>query len=474
MTSAFANRSNLPFLLVRWRCWFLLMALAGAGCSLVRHTVEIPAEAVRAVTPGTKSPAPPDPVEVQQRLLRLATEFGTGVIFGVDKLERDGAPISSTENLRLKIFLLGETCAIVSGPSSAASLIDLTVFTTVVRASLKERWKPEAFKDSAAQLVETFDNLEVELGRLANTILTPQQREELRQAIVAWQQQHPLNQNVLGSRASGFALELTRSKSRSETEPGSVFALLRLDPLAGLDPAMRELARTRLFAERALFLAQWMPTMLRWQTELLAENAVAMPGVQQMLTNSTRIATSVERFAGVAEQLPAQLRSEREEILKAIETQETRLTPLVNEVRLTLASGTQLSTSLNTTITTFDGLMKRFGIGETNGVDAPNTNREPFRITDYGQTAVQLEAAARQLTELLRTLDQTLGSTNVTRLSAEFSPVVQQAQTSSKEIVDYAFWRGLVLILTVFGAALIYRLISSRLRPGRHPTHPTS
>ena len=51
-----------------------------------------------------------------------------------------------------------------------------------------------------------------------------------------------------------------------------------------------------------------------------------------------------------------------------------------------------MSTSLNTTLTTFDALMKRFGVGETNNASPPSTNAEPFRIQDYGQTAVQLEA----------------------------------------------------------------------------------
>ena len=53
---------------------------------------------------------------------------------------------------------------------------------------------------------------------------------------------------------------------------------------------MREIAQTRLFAERALFVAQKMPALLRWQTELLSVNAVEMPAVQQLVTNSTQIA----------------------------------------------------------------------------------------------------------------------------------------------------------------------------------------
>jgi hypothetical protein len=248
-----------------------------------------------------------------------------------------------------------------------------------------------------------------------------------------------------------------------------VFELLNVDPLSGLDPVTRQIAETRLFAERALYMTQKLPMLLRWQTELLSLNALAMPEMQQLVTNSTEIAASVERFARVAEQLPGQVSTEREEILKALESQEKNLTPLVNEVRQTLMAGSQMSTSLNTTLATFDALMKRFGVGETNQAGPPDTNSAPFRIQDYGQTAVQLEKAARQLTELLDTLDQTLGSTNLSQLAAQVGPVVQQAQTRGKEIVDYAFWKGILLLAIACGAVLVtvllYRFLRSRLTP---------
>ena len=91
-----------------------------------------------------------------------------------------------------------------------------------------------------------------------------------------------------------------------------------------------------------------------------------------------------------------------------------------------------MSTSLNTTIATFDGLMKRFGIGETNNTGPPATNSQPFQILDYAQTATHMESMARQLTELIRALDQTLGDTNLARLPSQVAPVAQQAQAGSK------------------------------------------
>jgi hypothetical protein len=124
-----------------------------------------------------------------------------------------------------------------------------------------------------------------------------------------------------------------------------------------------------------------------------------------------------------------------------------------------------MSTSLNTTLTTFDALMKRFGVGETNKAAPAPTNAEPFRIQDYTAMAAQLDATAQRLTELLVTLDRTLGSTNLLQLTAQAAPVVQSAKTSGKEIVDYAFWKGVLLAGVVLLAALVYRFLTVRRSP---------
>jgi hypothetical protein len=271
-----------------------------------------------------------------------------------------------------------------------------------------------------------------------------------------WHSQNPLPESVLAVSSLGIASQLAEASKDNAAKSGSVFSLLKVDPLSGLDPAVREIAQTRMFAERALFVTQKMPMLLRWQTELLTINATETPAMQQLVSNSTQIAASVERVSRVAEQLPGQVSTEREEILKALQAQEKDVTSL-------MTSGTQMSDSLNTTLTTLDALMKRFGVGETNNAGPPKTNAEPFRIQDYTQTAAQLEATARQLTELLVTLDQTLGSTNLAKLSAQVGPVVQQAQTGGREIVDYAFWKGILLVVVALLAALIYRFLVARM-----------
>lgn len=463
MNSRFAT--NQPSRLTGYRVLtsvlgLLSLLLLASGCRMVQGVADAPGQAMRVVMPGQNGQPAAEPVEVQQVLLRFADEYAMRMSSGVDKLRHGTSPLSRTEVLEAKIALATETCSIASGPNAVAGLLDMTVFVTVTRMSLEDYWQPQVFGESAQPLLGYARSAETEIWRIAATVLTPEQQAELHRAIEAWHRQNPLPESVVATRGLGFASQIAPTSREAEARPGSVFSLLRVDPLAGMDPAVRELAETRLFAERALFVAQQMPRLLRWQTELLSANAVQLPAVQQLVTNSTQMADAVERFAAVAETLPAQVSSERAAIVQALAAQE-------KEVASLMISGTQMSGSLNTTLTTFDALMKRFGVGETNHVASPTAHTEPFRIQDYTDTAAQLEATARQLTELLVTLDQTIGSTNLAKLSGQVAPVVQQAQAGGKDVVDYAFRKGVLLVLIALVAALIYRLLATRMFPAQ-------
>jgi hypothetical protein len=445
-------------------CLSLLLIALVTGCGLLKTATDVPEQAIRTVTPGKQNKGAVDTVDLQEKLLRFADEFSTSMTIGIDGLRRGTNAPNPEEVLNTKIEFATEICSIASGPNTIADLLDMIVFATLTRSTVEDYWQPKVFGESAQPLLESCRRRESNIWQIAQTVLKPAQQAELRQAIVTWRRQNPQPESVVAVRALGISAQIARANQSKTSAVGSVFDLLNLDPLSGLDPVTREIAQSRMFAERALYVTQRMPTLLRWQTELLTLKAADTPAVRQLVTNSTDIAASVERFARVAEQLPGQISSERAEILKALQEQESKLTPLVNEVWQTLTAGAQMSTSLNTTIATFDALMKRFGVGETNQPGPPpDTNSPPFRIQDYGQTAVQVEAMARQVTELVRTLDQTLDSTNLSKLAAQVGPVVQQAQTGGKGVVDYAFWKGILLAAIALVAALIYRFISARL-----------
>jgi len=278
---------------------------------------------------------------------------------------------------------------------------------------LEEHWQPKVFGDSAKPMIESCRNSEAEIWRFAATVLSPEQQAELHKAIEAWHRDNPQPESVLAARALSFASRVAESSQGGAAKPGSVFGLLGVDPLAGMDPAVREIAQTRMFAERALYVTQKSPTILRWQMELLSVNAIETPTVQQLVANSTRLTASVETFAHVADQLPklvndqreAALRqvfdgvaSERTNLVATLGADEIKLRPTLAELRQTVEATTELVNSL-------DKFMARFP-ANTNAPVATTTNARPFDILDYAATAKEFTATIKELNATINSLDK--------------------------------------------------------------------
>lgn len=438
-----------------------------SGCQLIEATVRLPGRAVNAVVPRGDPRPELDLVATQQIVLRLANELFSGTALGVDVLRKDGQPVDRAQALTWKISLGTTICTIASGPNAVGNLLDLTVFVTVLRTSVEDYWQPTNFGESAQFIVDVLRRSESEIWERASRVLSQDQQRELKEAIDGWCRDQTRLQEAMTARAAGWAMEVGRMQAGTAARTGSVFGLLMLDPFSGLDPTTREITQSRLLAERALFVVQRMPELVRWQTELLALDAVQGPAMQQLVANTTAWSDAIERITRVAEQLPGQVTAEREAILRELEKQEAALTPLIEEVRRTLVASTAMSTSWNVTLTTFDALMQRFGLGEDRAPDPGATPSEPFRIGDYGRTAEQLDSAAARLTELLLTFERTLGSTNLMQLSAQMAPVVGRVQDSGKEMVDYAFGKAVQLVVIMAVAALLYRLVAARILRSR-------
>ena len=200
---------------------------------------------------------------------------------------------------------------------------------------------------------------------------------------------------------------------------------------------------------------------MRWEMELFTLKTAEMPQLQQVVTNSTRLAAAADRFSQVAAQLPTMLSTEREKLLGAVKEQEPELRVFARDIQQTLAAGGQMVDSTNKTLQTLQEVMARFNFGR------PDPSAEPFRIREYTDAAVQIHAIATELVVLFRALDGLAGSPHLERVSSEFSVLTQRAQSSGKELVDYSCQRALLLVVLGCGAvlvtALVYRVLTVRL-----------
>jgi hypothetical protein len=275
------------------------------GCRVVQDTAKLPGKAVSTVANVGKDRNTVDPIELQQQLMRFADDFAGRMVLATEQLRRGTNALTPLEMQTWKVRYSGNILAIASGPNTPANLLDLIVLVTLTRRAIHDHWIPKVYGESAQQMLAVCEDAEKRIWSLAAPLLKKKEQEELRASIEAWYQKNPDPNQVVALRAIGFASQLAGAGSANrDQESGSVFHLLGMDVFSGLDPAARELAQTRLFAERAMFVAQRMPTLLRWQMELFSYQVAATPEIRQAMDNAERLTRTAEVFGRTAEQLP--------------------------------------------------------------------------------------------------------------------------------------------------------------------------
>jgi hypothetical protein len=235
----------------------------------------------------------------------------------------------------------------------------------------------------------------------------------------------------------------------------SVFNLLSIDPLAGLDPATRELANTRLLGERGMFLARHMPTLIRWESELLTMQTAEMPQMEKLLANTAQLSESADRFSRTTEQLPELISSERQQIIQALDEQRPGLISLAAQTDKALSAGKLMSDASTATLKSFQDVLRQIDASPSN----PDT--EPFRINNYTAAAAQINATTQDLIKLLQAFDQTLAPGKLDELSIRVDALTRKTQDRGKEWVDYTFRKSLLLGLILMASACGMVLVST-------------
>jgi hypothetical protein len=437
-----------------------LWLLLSSGCTVVHETASLPAKTVNAVVPGTKSNQL-DPAALQTELLRYADDFSGRTATGLEEfVRRANTPEARSEALSWRLSLHSCALGIATGANPTANLVDFLALSSLIRGFLQQRAAEPESRGAFDLWLENSRTLETNAWKIAEEVLTTKQQEEFRAAITQWLAQNTNSSAGFLRRPQELAMGI-RQSGEKERKPGSVFSLVGLDPTSGLDPAVREVTRSRLFAERALFAAERMPFLLRWQTELLVDQLLRQEQLTNTVASADRLSRAAESATQTAASLPDRLSAEGKAILGALQKQEGKLRDLSVEVGHTLAAGEKMSTSLNTTLVTFDALMKRFGVGEPSSAP-PNTNSPPFNILDYARTAEQIALMARQLDALIKDTTSTVDAPALDKRIADLNALSGRARGDAKSVLNHGFALAAGLIILSFACAFVYRRLLPR------------
>lgn len=443
----------------------LLLALACgvSGCDLFKSTMELPEKGIRSMFSLNQENGAPDPVELQSQLLRFADNSIEALNLAIGKLQREDDATRRRTLLSRRITTTNDILAIATGANIYANLLDMVILASLNRMNVENYLMPKYYGETAKPYLLASQDVEKEIWRIAATTLKKEQLSELRAAIKTWHEQHPNIRSPGDLGSLSFSSEVGQiSHSSSSGITSSVFNLLSIDPLTGLDPATRELANTRLFAERGLFLARHMPTLIRWETELLVIQTAEMPQMEKLLANSSQLSESADRFSQMAERLPGLISAERQQVVQALEAQQPGLTSLAAQTEKALDAGAQMSNASTATLKSFQDVLRQLQASPS------DPNAEPFRINDYTAAAAQINSAAQDLVKLLQAFDQTLAPGKLDGLSARLDAAIRQTQAGGKELVDYTFrqtlFLGLILIGSACGMGLASAVVFWRLK----------
>jgi hypothetical protein len=218
----------------------------------------------------------------------------------------------------IKLYPCSAAFSIAADQNPQIALLDMIVLVHLQGTVWKNSPMEQKFGEDADLLLEAQTFLESEIDGIALKALTIKQLEHLKKLVREWHERHPRQRYVSYIRFTDFA-ELRRDRQK---EPGanilSIGGLLSAFNLINMDEASRSVDQARMVAERALYLAEKMPMLIRWQTKMLFYELAVTPEIKNVLLTSQTIQGSTERLVTAWEGLPAVLAAERKAAIQQL------------------------------------------------------------------------------------------------------------------------------------------------------------
>ncbi|MEM8867999.1 MAG: hypothetical protein AAGC73_06995, partial [Verrucomicrobiota bacterium] len=137
-----------------------------------------------------------------------------------------------------------------AGDRPHINVLDMLVMVTLTRAEFANYWMG-VYGEDIQPAVDVLELLEADIWEVVRPALTDEQASQLKNLLSKWIAENPNIRQTSFIRFREFT-SFMEQKEESSQGPGSIFSLLYLDPLAGLDPTVRVIEESKLFGERLL------------------------------------------------------------------------------------------------------------------------------------------------------------------------------------------------------------------------------
>ena len=389
---------------------------------------------------------------VQTGVMAFADAYVGGVLEATARI-----PTSTPEDqVRLLAFQVRQASAafeIASGENPVANVVDMVILVTASRRIVDTYWLPNVFGEAGKPLASTLAQLEPAIWKVSAQILTAEQQEVLRAFIDDWLARNPQSRDSSSIRIA----QLSTMQGASAAGLGTPVDLLKS---VGLDifgaPALAEVQRSRVLAERAFYFTKRWPQLLEMQSRLLTLQLAQQPASAQLLGDLSRVSAAADSVARTTEQLPGLVDRQREaairQVLEGMQAQEAQARAVLADLHATLDAATRTVEAVHGVVGAVQPILATVSNRPEPDPGAPPSR--PFDITEYTQALQELGALATKLEGLLLTVNQ-----EAPRVAALLGDASREAAGHGHALVEFAFWRALALVLSTVGAALVAALV---------------
>ncbi|HTL27706.1 MAG TPA: hypothetical protein VL282_00730 [Tepidisphaeraceae bacterium] len=454
-------------------CVAALLFVCAAGCKLK--------EKAPALDESLKPSGPLDEEQIQSIAMSAADDLAFSVADAcIEIKQKTTRPDTQlyVDSLRLGTGIGAFSAA--SSRNARVGIADLITISMLERMDLEEPGKnPALTEPERVRLYEVFHKIEDTLWTRADQlVVTPRQKDELRNRIISWRETHPERHGLTQVRLQELASVREAPGATVEITGGqSVLRLLRLDPMQGLDPATRQLKESRLTAERLGYWAQRLPMVLGWQMELTSSRILYTGSGRDILKSTTQFTQATSDFSRSTERIAASYENMIKELPKerqaAIEQANVAVQALVKQTSEALAAERKAA---------IEQTNQALTLQSKSIIDQTSTALTAERKAAVEQAGAELAKSFASFTDRISAGYENANKRSLDHASQiienERALVLTDAEAASQRLIDRMTIRLIIVIaagaVIVAIVALIYRLIAARASAPRQSVEPST
>jgi hypothetical protein len=232
--------------------------------------------------------------ELQEDIQRFTGELLERIGQALMEIERSGTSSEATEALRRALNYESAALDIASQPLPEVAVLDMLVFLRLNRSVLAEYWIPKVFGERGRPFLTAFEQAEQQFSPIIDKIQNVAERDGLVRRIDEWRNENPDLVLVEFVRLTDFSRH-AGSVALAGAKVGGM--------LASVHHATQAADQAILLGERALFLANKLPFVIRHQVRL-GGREVALDAAE-LLNATEAVTTSLKQLQPLVDALPA-------------------------------------------------------------------------------------------------------------------------------------------------------------------------